>query len=758
MNNNTNETNNFAERISRAESGNQAAFQNAPGQAPANQAPQDQAVPGQTENLQTASMQNAPDHNPPVYSEYLQAAPNKPTVDATDAPSNKKIPKQKAKGVSYNKLSKSASGIGVSNTPQKKKSLLPIIIIIAVVLLAAIGVFAFFALNKDDSSKPDVIPDITVISQGECGDNVVYTLYSDGSLVIEGEGEMRDSDIETSPWKDYTDKIESVTFKEGITYIGDYSFWCCTELKNVSLPKSLTEIGESAFEYTGIEEITFHENIAKIGDSAFAHCKDLKRVSAYKLKEQWAELDIGTNNGVLAEENVTFLVIPEPVEEDNVGYFMTADDETTYFSGDSTMTECGDGIPDKYQKKLVFKIENGTFEYGKTERIFYVTLMNENIEPAEDGTTILLNYAVYVPTVTPNEGYTYLQEQIDLEAPVTRDSNEEYLITCEVLSPSQTPQACTYCGSTAHSTANHPKCAHCGSREHTTANHPKCGECGSIDHTTANHPKCLICGSKDHATANHNNATTPQSCIYCGSYFHTSVNHPKCPICGSSDHSTHPQPCTYCGSTAHTTEYHPVCPVCGSTAHTTHTQVQACSYCGSTAHTTAYHPKCPVCGSTDHSTHPQPCTYCGSSSHTTESHPLCPECGSPSHAMHPTTKCTHCGSTEHSTTNHPRCAICNSKAHTTANHTSMCDECGSRDHTTANHPMCEVCGSKNHTTDAHPMCEICGLTDHITSAHPRCPSCGATDHSFDECPISGCIICGSRDHSTSNHGSVNLPY
>lgn len=734
MNNNTNETNNFAERIIRAESGNQAAFQNAPGQSPVNQTPQGQTVPDQTENLQTASLQNAlsqntPDQNPPVYSEVLQAAPNKPTVDATNAPSGKKIPKQKAKGVSYNKPSKSAPSIGVSNTPQKKKSLLPIIIIIAVILLAAIGVFSFFALNKDGSTKQGVIPESTVIVQGECGDKLVYTLHSDGSLVIEGEGKMWDSDIESSPWKDHTEKIESVTFEEGVTYIGDYSFWCCTELKNVSLPKSLTEIGESAFEYTGIEEITFHENIAKIGESAFAHCDDLDKVSAYKLKEQWAELDIGANNGALDEENVTFLVTPEPVEEDNLGYFMAAYDDTTYFCGDSTMTECGDGIPDKYQKKLVFKIENGTFEYGKTERIFYVTLMNENVEPDENGTTILLNYAIYVPTVTPNEGYTYAEEQIDLEAPVTRDSKEEYLITCEVLSPSQTHAVCTYCGSTAHSSANHPKCADCGSREHTTANHPKCDDCGSKEHTTANHPMCLICGSKAHATANHNDATTPQSCIYCGSYFHTTVNHPKCPICGSTEHSIHPQP-------------------------------QSCSYCGSTAHTTAYHPKCPTCGSTAHTIHPQPqpCTYCGSTSHTTDNHPSCPECGSPSHTMHPTTKCTHCGSTEHSTTNHPRCAICNSKSHTTANHTAMCDECGSKDHTTANHPMCEVCGSKNHTTGSHPMCEICGLTDHITSAHPRCPNCGATDHSFDECPVGSCIICGSRDHSTSNHGEVNSPY
>lgn len=56
------------------------------------------------------------------------------------------------------------------------------------------------------------------------------------------------------------------------------------------------------------------------------------------------------------------------------------------------------------------------------------------------------------------------------------------------------PTACSICGSTGHTTENHPKCPVCGATDHTT--HPTCPVCGSTDHTT--HPTCPVCGSTEH--------------------------------------------------------------------------------------------------------------------------------------------------------------------------------------------------------------------------------------------------------------------
>ena len=52
----------------------------------------------------------------------------------------------------------------------------------------------------------------------------------------------------------------------------------CSSLKTIELPQSLTEIGESAFNRSGIEAINIPAGVLSIGDRAFANCWDLKSV------------------------------------------------------------------------------------------------------------------------------------------------------------------------------------------------------------------------------------------------------------------------------------------------------------------------------------------------------------------------------------------------------------------------------------------------------------------------------------------------
>jgi len=298
----------------------------------------------------------------------------------------------------------------------------------------------------------------------------------------------------------------------------------------------------------------------------------------------------------------------------------------------------------------------------------------------------------------------------------TQDMTRQEFATVFVLFCNIVKAPCTYCGSTEHNADGHPKCPTCGSAEHTkhpTSTGPigggpgagpggggpsapsiKCSVCGSTGHTTENHPKCSVCGSTSH--------TTHPTCPDCGSTEH--VTHPTCEVCNSKDHTTanHPK-CPDCGSTEHTT--HPKCPVCGSTEHRTHpeggegTTVKECNVCGSKDHTTENHPKCPDCGSTSHTTHPT-CPDCGSKEHTV--HPTCPDCGSKEHTIHPT--CPDCGSKEHEV--HP-----------------SCPDCGSIEHTV--HPTCPDCGSKDHevhpdeepdmTIDDIPMEEMQKLYDDLNA-------------------------------------------
>lgn len=140
---------------------------------------------------------------------------------------------------------------------------------------------------------------------GKCGDNLQWSLSSDGVLTIDGTGKMFDYNsvppYNISPWYHNTN-ITTLIVKEGVTSIGDYAFLGCYKISNISFPNSLTSIGYSAFDpCSGLTEITLPENliylegysltsgnfssisipigITSIEKYTFANCKKLKSVS-----------------------------------------------------------------------------------------------------------------------------------------------------------------------------------------------------------------------------------------------------------------------------------------------------------------------------------------------------------------------------------------------------------------------------------------------------------------------------------------------
>ncbi|MDO5586670.1 MAG: leucine-rich repeat domain-containing protein, partial [Clostridia bacterium] len=153
-----------------------------------------------------------------------------------------------------------------------------------------------------------VILPMTVIAEnpyeGSCGQNGGNLNWSYNettkTLTISGTGNM--SNYYSSgtaggraPWVNskIKDEIETVVISEGAESIGEYAFFECTGLKNVTIPSTVKTINEGAFyKCSGltspqpeksddeiVDSITIPYGVTSIGDEVFAHCTGLKKVT-----------------------------------------------------------------------------------------------------------------------------------------------------------------------------------------------------------------------------------------------------------------------------------------------------------------------------------------------------------------------------------------------------------------------------------------------------------------------------------------------
>lgn len=91
------------------------------------------------------------------------------------------------------------------------------------------------------------------VEEGSCSSSIKYTLYSDGTLYIYGNGKMKDyqySSITPSPFENNA-RITGVYINSGISYIGSETFYGCSNLKEITIPDTVSSIGGLAFEGTG---------------------------------------------------------------------------------------------------------------------------------------------------------------------------------------------------------------------------------------------------------------------------------------------------------------------------------------------------------------------------------------------------------------------------------------------------------------------------------------------------------------------------
>ncbi len=119
----------------------------------------------------------------------------------------------------------------------------------------------------------------TVIS-GKCGENVEWSLDTDGTITFSGKGEMYDYEGYNSvPWSEWRDSIVKAVFEDGIENIGSYAFYSFPNLKEVYIPETVSSIGECSFSMCSkIEELSIPEGVECIKNCAFGYCRNLKTI------------------------------------------------------------------------------------------------------------------------------------------------------------------------------------------------------------------------------------------------------------------------------------------------------------------------------------------------------------------------------------------------------------------------------------------------------------------------------------------------
>lgn len=168
---------------------------------------------------------------------------------------------------------------------------------------------------------PITVSAATVVASGNCGaqgNNVKWSLDSEGTLTISGKGAMKDYYFpENAPWRD-GGTLKKVIIQNGITEISFSAFFGCTNLTDITIPSSVTFINDAAFEVcNSLTSIQIPSSVTRLGDNAFAH-SGLKSIT---IPSSIKKLP----NNLFAYSNLTSITIPKSVTSIGEGVFQECD-------------------------------------------------------------------------------------------------------------------------------------------------------------------------------------------------------------------------------------------------------------------------------------------------------------------------------------------------------------------------------------------------------------------------------------------------
>ncbi len=113
-----------------------------------------------------------------------------------------------------------------------------------------------------------------------------WKLTRSGTLTISGNGDMpdfnfadaEDSSILNRPWNDNIGSVQKIIIEDGVTSIGSNAFRKC-DVYSLSIPKSVKKIGNDAFRECRKISYVYLEGVVTIGERAFQSCDNIRGVT-----------------------------------------------------------------------------------------------------------------------------------------------------------------------------------------------------------------------------------------------------------------------------------------------------------------------------------------------------------------------------------------------------------------------------------------------------------------------------------------------
>ncbi|MGN1419178.1 MAG: leucine-rich repeat domain-containing protein [Acutalibacteraceae bacterium] len=159
-------------------------------------------------------------------------------------------------------------------------------IICSLILSAALILAIPFAACEIPNTQ--AVPVAKAITSESCGKDLSWNFNSaTGVLTISGTGDMYYFSIPqggiieiTPPWYSVRSQVKKIVVADGVTSIGEYAFYGCSNAETAEIASSVQSIGKKAFRgCSSLTQLDLSDGLETIGENAFENCDGLVYVT-----------------------------------------------------------------------------------------------------------------------------------------------------------------------------------------------------------------------------------------------------------------------------------------------------------------------------------------------------------------------------------------------------------------------------------------------------------------------------------------------